>query len=882
MAIGLNDNIKIEAGKPGDAKYLNPLNTPYSSINEVNTTIPVPQRHVGLTVNINNVEYWYKLGVTDTNLVLKTVGGQTSNGENISKDVEQTSHGFAVGDVVGYSGSTYVKALADDTFQGETFGLVTQVEDSNNFRVTFAGYVTTLSGATLQANTLYYLSDEFLGELTTSEPIELGHFSKPILYTTTTNEGLVLNYRANLLSTGSTVTGSGSTSGVTNFINLGNGEDIFKSIITTASGETAQFRTIQGSGGANVSTVGDTIIIDVSGATGIIGDPRNDTYGEDGLFPFDTTTPVGFAIDDINEFLATLAPASPPVLRDHFVSGSFVNGKLSFGASKNDIGYANVDGIDTFSSVDINGLFSQSGDRRGITNSNISGIINADVQDGEPDGIPYEDEAFSDGNVGTLVMIHNGDIIDSIDLASTTSSIISTYLDVSEVKFIKFTSGAEFQGVTYRTGTYNLPAIDHRLGYNYLRILHTGTTFSRITNYVDWVYDNDTQDISIQQQGLPQITNITTSGSKSISGVKYNEGGNFDYTITLSNVYRNIYSSSSNAIGFLNKTKVGSLNSISITGDGLSAAGNSTALPNLTTDPLILNPEARDINIVGNLDILENTNVLGTASGTGTIGTDISVEHPFIFKTFSSGTATANGFLIYTENQTIDLKSEDFTGERMRLEANNYKSLPYNSIDGNGYEWTETVNIVTATSTQYNTGMLVFNGELIYPNSDRLNAYGLSNGNFSILINGPENNVNYSQATGPRNYYRLFKSSNANSLSELFIDVTHTGTATDFLTNGSTNGNPVSATDIKMELLIKRGSVGGFSTHGWFNPFSTDGASQEGITIIGSPSHDNGVTSISCIFPPSVRIGDNDLVIMRLFFSSSYSNRISNIEITNI
>ena len=56
MAIILNDNIKVNAGKPVDAKYLNTGNTSYVDVAEVNATIVVPERHLGMTVNIGGVE----------------------------------------------------------------------------------------------------------------------------------------------------------------------------------------------------------------------------------------------------------------------------------------------------------------------------------------------------------------------------------------------------------------------------------------------------------------------------------------------------------------------------------------------------------------------------------------------------------------------------------------------------------------------------------------------------------------------------------------------------------------------------------------------------------------------------------------------------------
>jgi hypothetical protein len=71
MAIELNDNIKVVAPKPSDPRYFKASNVPWSSTAEVNANIPSTERHRGLTVNINGVEYWYKVGILDANLINK-------------------------------------------------------------------------------------------------------------------------------------------------------------------------------------------------------------------------------------------------------------------------------------------------------------------------------------------------------------------------------------------------------------------------------------------------------------------------------------------------------------------------------------------------------------------------------------------------------------------------------------------------------------------------------------------------------------------------------------------------------------------------------------------------------------------------------------------
>jgi len=80
MAIGLNDNIYVNAGKPSDPKNLNTSNQPYANVAEVLTQIPLSLRPPGLTVNIQGVEYWFKDGVGDSDLVVKTGGASITNG----------------------------------------------------------------------------------------------------------------------------------------------------------------------------------------------------------------------------------------------------------------------------------------------------------------------------------------------------------------------------------------------------------------------------------------------------------------------------------------------------------------------------------------------------------------------------------------------------------------------------------------------------------------------------------------------------------------------------------------------------------------------------------------------------------------------------------
>lgn len=75
MSISINDNFNANAPKILDNRYSSGGVTPYASVAAANLAIPISQRAIGLTVNINNVEYWYKNGITDLDLIAKTSGG---------------------------------------------------------------------------------------------------------------------------------------------------------------------------------------------------------------------------------------------------------------------------------------------------------------------------------------------------------------------------------------------------------------------------------------------------------------------------------------------------------------------------------------------------------------------------------------------------------------------------------------------------------------------------------------------------------------------------------------------------------------------------------------------------------------------------------------
>lgn len=92
----------------------------------------------------------------------------TTTVETVSRSITQAAHGFAVGDLVKYTGAVYAKAQADVEANAEVVGIVSSVAGVNDFTLTTHGYVTGLSGLT--SGTTYFLSEITAGLLTATAP----------------------------------------------------------------------------------------------------------------------------------------------------------------------------------------------------------------------------------------------------------------------------------------------------------------------------------------------------------------------------------------------------------------------------------------------------------------------------------------------------------------------------------------------------------------------------------------------------------------------------------------------------------------------------------------------------------------------------------------
>ena len=356
--------------------------------------------------------------------------------------------------------------------------------------------------------------------------------------------------------------------------------------INVAAGADGTLKTIKNNG----SQVGDSDIeaLDFSSEfsttespdtevnVGIAAVVASKITADDTNFNFFVSTDQQSFDEELDAFLFSIYPPAA-VLDDIDIDSSGTTGKLSFGSSGSISGYTNVTGIGALSAVDVDGTFSNSGDRAGIfaaTHSDITGTLNEDIAS----TANYPANAFRDTGQ-TLSLELNGTVVNTVDLSSTDAAINQGSSTSG------FNVGAKTQGTDtpffYRTGSWRIDSADSNLrnGWNYVRVFDDS---GQSTNYVDWVRDADTTATAFSGEALDNYTNVAT---KQLSGVTYNTGGSItaDYDITIDNAYRNTYSTSSSAVNHVGTN-------VSITDESLAAqSGDEAATVTITNKTATIN-----------------------------------------------------------------------------------------------------------------------------------------------------------------------------------------------------------------------------------------------------------------------------------------------------
>ena len=160
-------------------------------------------------------ENLYKL-VVENNIVKTQL--DTGSGTSLIEEFTVASHGFNVGDVIGYAGGTnYFLAKADSAANAEVLGVVKSVT-TNTFKVVIDGKITGLSGLT--AGNIYFLSTSDFGTWQPVEPSGYGQISKPLLFALSATEANVLTYRGFEITPVSGTSGTSGSSGSSEAVEL--------------------------------------------------------------------------------------------------------------------------------------------------------------------------------------------------------------------------------------------------------------------------------------------------------------------------------------------------------------------------------------------------------------------------------------------------------------------------------------------------------------------------------------------------------------------------------------------------------------------------------------------------------------------------------------
>ena len=140
MAILINDNYSLQGIKPFDDRYLN-ISTPWASVGAANAGIPT-YRYTGLTVNVLGVEYWWKNGVDDVDLVQK-------ESSIVSEGITGATNGLTkVGQDVKLGGTTPLNEITNICGATNALNLGTAASKLGAFQINAASVAILATGTT--------------------------------------------------------------------------------------------------------------------------------------------------------------------------------------------------------------------------------------------------------------------------------------------------------------------------------------------------------------------------------------------------------------------------------------------------------------------------------------------------------------------------------------------------------------------------------------------------------------------------------------------------------------------------------------------------------------------------------------------------------------
>jgi hypothetical protein len=442
------------------------------------------------------------------------------------------------------------------------------------------------------------------------------------------------------------------------------------------------------------------------------------------------------------------------------------NAKLSFGNSNVVSGYSSVvgSGLGSMSTIDSNGLYSLSGDRRGIFTSKPTfiGTLNEDVGS----NTNYDANSFKNAYTGSLVLEVNGTDVHTVQLnnlnaISNNFNGNSSGFDLSAVSFSTTTDNVPDYTKPFRTGTYQVGPNDQNIGWNYVRVKHVigGSTIT--TNYIEWVTDTNSNALAASSVTLSNFNHPDTYYQSGVGYFASRPSGS--YTYEAANVYRNVYQNGT-AVSFPT-TNNSSISNLKISGQGVNTFDSSVAsaaLPDLnnTTDC-----EQQVIEVTGTV-LFDNLTSISDGLGLFTlrnVSINSQVLHPFK-SNLTTTTLSKNSFMVYSGSigSTNLNTNEYFNTEDYRILSGNYANQA--SITNSSNKWNSQISINDEGSyPAYCDGLVTVNGFAISPLKIG-NTGDTRNSTEGGSLQAPTGNPNYSVLTKDvRTIYRYFKNNSGGS-----------------------------------------------------------------------------------------------------------------------
>jgi hypothetical protein len=416
-----------------------------------------------------------------------------------------------------------------------------------------------------------------------------------------------------------------------------------------------------------------------------------------------------------------------------------------------------------------------------------------------------ESYRIDSGSAGTLKLYINGAERHSIDFSSFSSgnslnSSGSGFRDVSAVEYPTYSNSVHDYTRPFRTGSLVVDTDDQTNGWNFIRVVHSGTWGELSSSYIEWVNDDDSSSIAITGGDISDFNNDGTFYYS--SGIKhFATAPSASFTLTSSNNYRNVYDNdSSDSIDFNDTLSNVTITAMTSSGGGINTLTDSNGVSAYPTLLTTSGAETGSVNYNVTLRLTPSVSLVGEfiTSGdvhTASLGKVKFLQPPFNgnnntysqFTTSDFVSSSQSGFLRFSgsESNTNETSAEYFEGEGYRLENRNVTYLSQSNVTASANAWVSTNPVNNTVSyDNYADGLVVFGDKLVAPTKAGTNGdcRNVSDGG---ALQAPAGNVNYSSSeldVGTRTYVRYFRNSTGTTKTGFTITFRGSGSIDDLAT----------------------------------------------------------------------------------------------------